>query len=165
MYDPRYPTEPAGFETGGESLSAEARRTLEGLLFILDHEPDLNLRLKAVRALGSFHEMSALRALAETALYDEDPPVRLAAQQQIESLFGEESDSYLESIRIEIEGEDDEDEEDDFWLEVQPQQSALRAPSIYNNSPSVVQEERPPIWLWVVLGTAVLGGVWFFFIR
>lgn len=159
MNDPRYSTEP-----GGAPLSAEARRTLEGLLFVLDHEPDLNLRLKAVRALGHFREMVALRALAETALYDEQPPVRNAAYQQIQTLFGEESQAYLESIRIEIEGEDDEDE-DDFWSDIQPRQTPARAPSMYTDSPSVMQEERAPVWLWFVIGAAVLGGVWFFFIR
>ncbi|MEN4012890.1 MAG: HEAT repeat domain-containing protein [Bellilinea sp.] len=165
MHDPRS-TNQTGFEADENPPSAEARRTLEGLLFVLDYEPDLNLRLKAVRALGQFREMNALRALAETALYDEDEPIRIAARQQVESLFGAEAETFLEVIRIEIEGEDDEDEdEDEFWSDFKPQQTASRAPSVYNESPSVMQEERPPIWLWALLGAAALGGIWFFFIR
>ncbi len=146
------------------SLTAEQRRTLEGLLFILHHESDTNLRLKAVRALSRIEEMSALRTLAELALYEEDQPVRLAAQQELINLFGEESDSFLESIRTEFEGEDEVEDEPFPISPPRKEQNYPQTSSDYSYSP-VVQEERTPLWLWVALSLFILGGIVLFVLR
>ncbi len=153
--------EPSAFPESG--LTAEQRRTLEGLLFILNHEPDINLRLKAVRALSRYEEMSALRALAELALYEEDQPVRQAAHQELVNLFGEESDSFLESIRSEFE-DDQEPEDEIFPTSPLMDRNAPKNPSDYSFSP-VVQEERTPLWLWAALLLFVLGGILLFVLR
>lgn len=139
--------------------TAEQRRTLEGLLFILNHESNTSLRLKAVRALSQFEEMNALRTLAELALYDEDEAVRLAAHQELADLFGEESDSFLESIRLEFEG-DEENETESFSSSLMDHKN----PADYS-LPPVVQEERTPLWLWVALFVFIVGGVIVFILR
>ncbi|MEW6181474.1 MAG: HEAT repeat domain-containing protein [Chloroflexota bacterium] len=150
-----------------KGLTAEQRRTLEGLLFVLNHEADTALRVKAVRALSQIEEMSALHALAETALYEEDEAVRREAHAALVRLFGEESDAFLQSVRLEYEGQDE--EEDNF-----PPSSPLSAPeneplfrqdaSAYA-APPVIQEERTPLWVWAVVVVFILAGIVFFMLR
>ncbi len=146
---------PESSQISENGLTAEQRRTLEGLLFILNHESDINLRLKAVRALRHFEEMSALRTLAELALYDEDQPVRVAAHQELVNLFGEESESFLESIRTEFEGEEEAGDEL-FPASLTPMVQTHQKPQLEYSSSPVVQEERTPIWLWVIVLLFVL---------
>mgnify|MGYP000047136179 CR=1 FL=1 len=147
-------------------LTAEERRTLDGLLFILNHEPSLNLRLKAVRALSRFKEMSALRTLAEIALYEEDEPVRRAAYQELDNLFGEGSEAFIESIRLEIEGEEDDEEENELFplSSVNTSQSSPQNMSDYS-FPPVMREEGTPLWLWAALALFILGGIVLFVLR
>lgn len=146
-------------------LTAEERRTLEGLLFILNHEPNLNLRLKAVRALSQFEEMSALRTLAEIALYEEDEPVRRAAYQELTNLFGEGSQAFLESIRLEVEGEEVDEEENELFpvSSVNASQPSSQNMSDYS-FPPVMQEEGTPLWLWAALAVFIFGGIVLFFV-
>jgi len=154
--------EPSRISENG--LTAEQRRTLEGLLFILNHESNTHLRLKAVRALSRFEEMSALRTLAELALYEEDQPVRQAAHQELVNLFGEESDAFLESIRSEFEGQE-EAEDDPFPLSSPRMDPIISQPvSEYSFSP-VVQEERTPVWVWLLIVLFVFGGILLFVLR
>jgi hypothetical protein len=153
--------EPSQISENGPT--AEQRRTLEGLLFILNHEPDIHLRVKAVRALSRFEEMSALRTLAELALYEEDQPVRQAAHQELVNLFGEESDAFLESIRTEFEGEEEAEEEEAFPISSpRMEQTIQQHKSDYSFSP-VVQEERTPIWLWLVIVLFIFGVFFYLF--
>lgn len=142
-------------------LIAEQRRTLDGLLFILHHEPNLNLRLKAVRALSRFEEMSALRTLAEIALYEEDEPVRRAAYQELVNLFGEGSEAFLESIRLEVEGEEDEEEDEKELFPLSSIKAGQNSPQNISDYsfPPVMREEGTPLWLWAVLAFFILGGI------
>lgn len=148
-----------------KGLTAEQRRTLEGLLFILNHESDTSLRLKAVRALSQYEEITALRTLAELALYDDDKAVRVAARQELDSLFGEESDSFLESIRLELEGEEGGEEEEENEMETFSS-SPMDDPSpISGSSAPVVQEERTPVWIWAAIFVLIAGFLFVFIFR
>lgn len=99
--DPAFAGEPAG-----EGLIDY--QTLRGLIMIARGDPNRELRLKAVASLGRVSDMTAVRALAELALWDEDEGVRLAAREVLRGRFGERTPAVLEGYRREVMGEDDE---------------------------------------------------------
>lgn len=152
-------------------LSAADRESLRGLIQVVQTEPDRRLRLRAVQALGRTNDMSALRTLAEVSLYDHDPELRSAASAVLQATFGDELPGFLRAVREEYEGpEEEEEEEEDLAAEAGGRLSPYNTPTSGSwamppNS-SVIQEERAPVWIWIVIALVViLGGVWFFFLR
>ena len=151
-------------------LSASDRESLRGLIQVVQTEPDRRLRLRAVQALGRTNDMSALRTLAEVSLYDHDPELRNAATTVLQATFGNELPGFLRAIREEYEGPEEEEEEEELVVEAGSRLSPYNTPTSGNwamppNS-SVIQEERAPVWIWIVIALVVIaGGVWFFFLR
>ena len=83
--------------------------TLRGLIMIARGDPNRELRLRATRSLGQYADMNAVRALAESALWDEDEGIRQAAEQALRERFGDQLPEFLEGYRQEYEGDEEED--------------------------------------------------------
>jgi HEAT repeat protein len=75
---------------------------LTALITILRTEGNVNMRVRAARALGQMVkvDMKAVNALAETALWSDSPSVRSAATDSLVKLFGDkEADELLHTYR------------------------------------------------------------------
>ncbi len=83
--------------------------TLRGLIMIARGDQNRELRLRATRSLGQFADMNAVRALAESALWDDDEGIRQAAEQALRERFGDQLPEFLEGYRLEYEGDEEED--------------------------------------------------------
>ncbi len=141
-------------DESGESLSLADRQTLNGLVTLANH-PSTNrkTRLKAIRAMGEVDDIQAYQALAGLALWSDDAEVMAAAHQALEAKFGENLDPYLDSLRVEEEVEEDDEEE--VAQADEPVQTAF-ARQNYQGTP-VMQEERVPYLLWIVAGLVLIG--------
>lgn len=82
--------------------------TLRGLIMIARGDPNRELRLRAAQSLGHKSDMTAIRALAELALWDEDEGIRATAENTLSARFGEKLPDVLEGYRREMMGEEDE---------------------------------------------------------
>lgn len=105
-------------------------QTLRGLIMIARGDPSRELRLKAVASLGRAADLTAVRTLAELALWDEDEGVRSAAEAELRSRFGERLPEVLEGYRREAVGGEEgfEDEGGAYPLFSPPEESQETPP-------------------------------------
>ncbi len=103
------PPDPA-FAGGSPGEGLVDYQTLRGLILIARGDPSRELRLKAVASLGGVSDLTAIRALAELALWDEDDGVRAAAVSALRNRFGDRLPEVLEGYRREVTGDEDEEE-------------------------------------------------------
>jgi hypothetical protein len=127
--------------------TAEDVREMHGMLVVLRGETDPDLRIRAIQALKHLPEIGVVQALAEVALSEPDERVRRAARAALQESFGDDVDNLLDTYRL----PDDEDEE----LEVAGDE--LETPRVGDvSAPSVIREEKQPVWLWLALGIVVV---------
>jgi HEAT repeat protein len=81
--------------------------TLRGLIMIARGDPNREMRLRATKSLASISDMTAIHALAELTLWDDDESIRQAAEAGLKSRYGEELPALLESYRKEVMGDDE----------------------------------------------------------
>jgi len=87
------------------------RQNLDGLIAVLRNEKDPNLRMRAIQALQHSSNIHAISFLAQTALYNDDEELRIAAKTALHNRFGDDADGLIESYRdATLEAEDDETE-------------------------------------------------------
>ncbi len=103
------PAEP-GFAGGPPESGLVDYQTLRGLIMIARGDPSRDLRLKAVAALAQVTDLTAIRALAELALWDEDKGVRAAAEAALRDRFGSRLPDVLEGYRREMMGDEEEND-------------------------------------------------------
>ncbi len=138
---------------------------LNGLFILAMGGSDLQMRLRAIRALGRFTQPGSNRALASLALYDVEPEVQVAAREVLEEKFGDDLPEFLESIQLELQlsggvefqlAEDEEDEPQDEPLQFPRAAQYPSAPVSAPQPSPVIQEERLPVLLWVAIGIAMM---------
>ncbi|MEN6411125.1 MAG: HEAT repeat domain-containing protein, partial [Anaerolineaceae bacterium] len=128
-------------------VTAEDVREMHGMLAILRGETNPDLRIRAIQALKHLPEIGVVQSLAEVALSEPDERVRRAARAALQESFGDDVDDLLDTYRL----PEDEDEE----LEVAGDE--LETPRVGDGSaPSVIREEKQPVWLWLALGIVVV---------
>ncbi len=130
------PVEP-GFAGGPPETGMVDYQTLRGLIMIARGDPSHDLRLKAVAALAQVTDLTAIRALAELALWDEDGIVRAAAEAALRDRFGSQLPGVLEGYRREMMG----DEEEGAFLEPYDPFAAQPAANGSWDSPPAQKEE------------------------
>jgi HEAT repeat protein len=145
---------------------------LDGLMAVLSHEIDPEMRLRAIQALRRSSDMRAISALAQTSLAGDDKRVREAARSILQERFGDDAEDIIESYRDELKLEDlDEDEESDGDEADEtnsdqdyPGPLSTQSSSAYSDHAPVIQEGGLPWGLigLVGLGILVILGVLFF---
>jgi len=130
------------------------RQNLDGLIAVLRNEKDAALHLRAIQALQRSSNIRAISFLAQTALYNDDPTVRTAARNALETRFGDEAAGIIEGYRDAYNSEEEDlDDEDDFdekdeeeEEDGEPQDSGglvQKAASFQEyGQPQVIQEEK-----------------------
>jgi HEAT repeat protein len=121
------------------------RQNLDGLIAVLRNEKDPTLRLRAMQALQHSSNIHAISFLAQTALYNEDEELRIAAKTALKNRFGDDADGIVESYRdatleAEDEGDDEEAEEDDATGAESAYQQLLPAAALPQKP--VIREEK-----------------------
>jgi hypothetical protein len=110
------PQKAPGYRRGVARLVAE--QDLAGLLALLRHPVDPDLRAEAALALGELHNFEATELLVRALREDPESQVRSAAQQALTALFGSETNTVIASYAGSTAAEPwlvqpDEDEYDD----------------------------------------------------
>ena len=139
------------------------RQNLDGLIAVLRNENDPTLRLRAIQALQHSSNIHAISFLAQTALYNDDPDLRAAAQSALEARFGDDAPGIIEGYReadLNKELLADEDEEVDEEEE-EPEESGSpfqQSPSFQEYpQPQVIREDAMNWRLILAAGLVVLG--------
>jgi hypothetical protein len=134
-------------------------QTLRGLIMIARGDPSRDLRLKAVASLARVADLTAIRALAELALWDEDAEIRAEAEKALHTRFGEQLPRVLEGYRREMMGE----EEDGVLEETGSPYSLFPPPEERWETPPVHKEETASTVGCLLLVFLVLAGLYFLF--
>jgi len=133
---------PAGSETTDEGASPIDRdqggftdyQTLRGLIIIARSDPNHELRLRAIQALATKTDLTAIHALAELTLWDEDEGVRVAAETALRTRFGDRLPEVLEGYRQEMMGDQEEEEFEDvssWYSPFSEQEESWETPSVH----------------------------------
>lgn len=133
---------PAHHDSGDPHPGFADYETLRGLILIARGDPNRELRLRAAASLGNMSDMTAIRALADLALWDDDEGIRQAAESALASRFGEKLPEVLEGYRQEFEGGEDEFPE----MESRPPYASQpKADPSWNSIPERKQESASTI--------------------
>jgi hypothetical protein len=102
-------------------------KNLDGLIEVLRHPANADLRIQAARALAELENVDAAESLMRAILEDPDPAVKTAAHQALQQLLGSQTETALAVHRaggassepwlLEPKEEDQESEEEEFSAE------------------------------------------------
>lgn len=148
------------------------RQNLDGLIGVLRNEKDAALHLRAIQALQRSSNIRAISFLAQTALYNDDPAVRTAARNALETRFGDEAAGIIEGFRDANNEEEDLDDEDNLEMEDEYEEEKeedgeqQNSGSAYHKAaslqdyvpPQVIQEEKVN-WRLVLAAGLILAAV------
>lgn len=126
------------------TVTAQEVQEMHGMLAVLRGETNPDLRIRAIHALQHLPDIGVVQALADVALSEPDERVRQAARSVLQKHFGDDLDDLLNTYRS---SEDVEEEAVEEAIDL------IESPV---NTSSVIQEEKQPVWLWILLGIGVV---------